>query len=112
MTRRKKRRKITKAQAQKIHFKKRMLERFNLRINRHDIKDIVECIHQGTNVVSTKKLTNRVFVYRMVYCGHQINIYFDRVRQVPITAKTPDMDDVSYSGITSKKDLYYDAHMV
>ena len=84
--------------AQKAHFKQRMLERFDIVVNRHDIRHLVEDIRAGNNILYSDKLSCRLTEYTMIFMGIRCNILYDRTRGVPVTAKTMDMVSVSYSG--------------
>ena len=75
-----------------------MQERFDTIINRHDIRHLIENIRSGDNVISSKRLSNRVYVYTMIFMGKKCNVFYDRVRSVPVTVKTIDMSVESYSG--------------
>jgi len=96
-----KKKQLTKAQCSKIHFKESFKERFGITINRHDIRQLVEDISRR-RVRKTEQLSNRVFAHTMTFKGKECVVLFDRMRQVPVTALTTDMEYVSYSGSSSK----------
>jgi len=90
--------KFTKKQAQKAHFKNRLKERFDIIVNRHDIRELVEDIQTGNNIINSERLSSRVTVHTMLFMGKKMKILYDRMRKVPITVKTIDMTFDSYSG--------------
>jgi hypothetical protein len=75
------------------HFKSRMLERYNITVNRELYKQIKESIESGEDNSLTKfikKDTNRVYLYQLNIEGKEILIYFDRRRREIITALPED----------------------
>jgi DNA replicative helicase MCM subunit Mcm2 (Cdc46/Mcm family) len=97
--------KLTKKQAEKIHFKKRVLERFDITINRHDIRELIEDIQAGNNIIKSERLSSRVTLHTMIFMKKRMNILYDRMRKVPITAKTMDM--VSKNSIDYETEQIY-----
>ena len=79
------------------HFKKRMLERFGLTINRNDIREITNWILNGDNVLSEEKKSSRVTKYRVIFKQNDCFVLFDHVRNVPMTTYSAknksDIDD-------------------
>ena len=79
-----------------------MQERFDVVINRHDIRHLVENIRAGDNIFQSQRLSNRLSVHTIMFMGKKCNILYDRNRGVPVTVKPLDMEFDSYSGSTSK----------
>ena len=94
-----KNKKLTKTQSCRIHFKKRVQERFGVCINRKDIASLVRDIINEDNVFFHTKLTNRVELYDMVFCKKRMKIIFDKKRQVPVTALTTDMNTTKFGDL-------------
>jgi hypothetical protein len=88
---------MTKTQSSKIHFKKRFKERFGIEINRNDIRELVSNIKEGSNVIKSDILSLRVTAYTMIFKRKRCVILYDKIRKVPVTALTMDMDYTSYS---------------
>lgn len=89
--------KMTKTQASKIHFKNRFKERFGVQINRNDIRELVSDIKEGANIIKSDRLSLRVTAHTMIFKRKRCVILYDKVRKVPVTALTIDMDYTSYS---------------
>lgn len=86
---RKKKAKKSKKGGEKIHFKKRFMERFGEEINRHDIKEIVDNIQSGDNVTFVRRDSNRVTLFRTRVKGHVCIIVYDSDRGAPVSCWAP-----------------------
>jgi hypothetical protein len=86
-----KKKKLSKKASCKIHFKKRVQERLGLKINRHDIRELIDNILRKTSVISWEPKTNRVTRYNVIFKEKHCQIFFDEIRKVPITVLTNDM---------------------
>lgn len=75
---------MTKKQAQQIHAKRRALERYELKLNRFDMKEIRRIIHAG-KAFKINDETNRIRSYYLEYKEKWIKIIFDRSRQTVVT---------------------------
>lgn len=83
---------MTKTEACRIHIKRRFKERFGLDINRHDIRDLVDDIQKGNNILYAKRLTSRVTAFNMNFKNTRCVVLYDKNRKVPVTVLTPDME--------------------
>lgn len=72
---------------QRIHAKQRLEERYDLKLNRHDIKVLVSKIQCG-NARFIRKQSNRVTHWMVNYLGKEIHLVYDKKRQNIITALT------------------------
>ena len=83
---------MDKTKACRAHIKKRFRERFGIEINRHDIMELVTNIQNGDNVIRSRKMTNRVTAFDMNFKSNRCVVIYDKIRKVPVTVFTTDMD--------------------
>lgn len=78
---------MTKAQSERVHAKRRCMERYGLEINRHDIRDIVGMIQSGDRTKATKKedQSQRVSVWIVKFRGIDVKVVYDRVRKTLVS---------------------------
>jgi len=79
-----KKNKLTKAQAQRIHAKRRARERYDMRLNRADLDCIVVLIKSGQSVLMSHK-SNRVKEHLVIYNDTIMRVIYDSKRQNVIT---------------------------
>lgn len=83
--------KPSKVTCQKIHCKKRCLERFGFEPNRETFRTWVEAIQKG-HVKLVYRQSNRVAIYDYNHYGHKMRLVYDKSRKVVCTVLTQDMD--------------------
>jgi hypothetical protein len=67
------------------HFQQRVLERFGLKLTKHDIRFIVKTIQQQEGDF-VKRLTNRKTKWKIEYQGVKFVVVYNNKRHIPITA--------------------------
>lgn len=72
---------------QRIHTKQRLEERYDLKLNRHDLKTLVSKIQRG-DAKFLRRQSNRVTHWMVNYLGKKILLVYDKKRQSIITALT------------------------
>lgn len=82
-------RRVTKTEAQRIHFKRRFLERHGITLNRHDIRHIAASLRDGKGKLISKQ-TNRVSIVAINFREEEYVIIYDRQRQTPVTVLPKD----------------------
>lgn len=82
---------MNKAEACRIHIKRRFKERFNIDVNRHDLSVLSKDIQNEDNVVRKQKLTNRITAFDMIFKGKRCVVIYDVWRKVPVTVLTKEM---------------------
>lgn len=81
-----KRKKLSKAESQRAHFKKRLTERYGYEINRQGQQQIVQRIQDGCAQL-IKHQTNRVSVYHVcLEDGPMAYVVYDHQRKTLVTA--------------------------
>lgn len=83
--------KTDKKFSERQHFKKRLKERFDITVNRHDLKDLVSNILSGTNVTKLMKQSNRIATFRTRIKDKSVIVVFDKIRKAPVTCLTQKM---------------------
>tara|TARA_R110002020_G_scaffold457122_2_gene673932 strand:+ start:3098 stop:3418 length:321 start_codon:yes stop_codon:yes gene_type:complete len=83
--------KVDKSVNQKIHCKKRCLERFGFEPNRHTFREWVEAIQNG-KAKPIYKQSQRVTIFDYNHYGHKMRLVYDNKRKVVCTTLTQDMD--------------------
>lgn len=76
--------KRTKESCELIHFKKRMIERQGLVLNKEQINEICKLIQNGHSTF-VKKQTNRIVLHDISYNGKVLRIVYDKLRKIPVT---------------------------
>lgn len=86
---RSKRNKTDKKKAQKIHAKRRALQRYSIELNKSLHKD---WIHQIQNGVAkfVERQSNRISVYEILVEGKIIPVVYDKIRKNIVTVLPPD----------------------
>ena len=75
---------MNKTQCQRIHAKRRAYERFDLELNRHQLRDLVQQIQNG-KAEHIESQTNRVSIKRVTFEGKKYTVAYDKTRQTIIT---------------------------
>lgn len=74
-----------KDKGQRIHFKKRLFERYGLNINREEMTDLVKQITDG-KAYFVRKSTNRISIFIVTYQGKEITVAYDKGRKQVVSA--------------------------
>lgn len=77
-------RRKTKKRCQRIHSKKRALERYNLVLNRFDFREIIKIIHSG-KTLEAYSISNRVTVHKLIYADILLRVVYDKMRKEIVT---------------------------
>jgi hypothetical protein len=83
--------KLTKAQAERVHAKKRAKERYNLDLNRFDLREIIQQISLKQAKLLENK-TNRLALYQIDVKGISCKVIYDRQRKQIVTFLRPTMN--------------------
>lgn len=73
-----------KAVCQRAHAKKRLAQRFDLQINRFQIRDLVAQIQQGKTRLLEKQ-SNRISVQLVIYSERKLAVVYDKERKTIVT---------------------------
>ncbi len=79
-----------KKQNQKIHAKKRALERFDLNLTNDDLIHIGAKIKKGESIY-IRKMSNRVKLHQVEYNGQILKVVYDKLRHQVVSFLTEDM---------------------
>lgn len=79
---RKKRKPLTKKQSERIHFKRRLYQRFGLKISRNDYRQIIKQIKLNDKAVYLNSRTSR---HNIKFKGYNFDVIYDRKRKEVIT---------------------------
>jgi catabolite regulation protein CreA len=82
-------RKRDKKYDQRIHFKKRVKQRYDLEINRFVYQQLVDQIQDG-QAEFIQKQSNRISVFWVMYDDIRIRVIYDKSRKTLVTALPPD----------------------
>jgi hypothetical protein len=93
MSKRKKNNRPDKSVCQKLHCKKRCLERFGFEPNRESFRVWITAIQKG-HATFVYKQSNRVSIFDYNHYGHKLRLVYDSVRKVVCTVLTQDMDPI------------------
>ena len=77
--------KKNKAQAQRIHAKKRALERYDLDLNREKLEEIVKRIQSGVGIRMVLRQSLRISHYEMTVQEKLVRVVYDRQRKTVVT---------------------------
>lgn len=80
---------LNKSGMQRLHFKKRVEERFGISVNRHDCREIINLIRLGKTKPVQRK-SNRVCVHQLEWKGETMNVVYDNLRGQIVTALFPE----------------------
>lgn len=69
----------TKLKCERLHCKRRAMERFNLALNHKDMAEMVKLI-QTQKAVFIRKRTNRITLWRLNYRDNEMMIVYDNKR--------------------------------
>lgn len=83
-----------KAHSQRIHAKKRALERCGVNLNRHDMRELVTSIQKG-HFSLLEKQSNRVSVFKAKIDEEYYPVVYDRQRKTIVTVLPKDAYDDS-----------------
>lgn len=76
---------MKKAKCQKLHFKKRIRERYGENFSEQDIKNIIRLIQEDkATLIETQ--SNRVSKFKVIYKNVEIDVCYDKNRKTLITA--------------------------
>lgn len=81
--------KKSKSQAQRIHAKRRALQRYDLALNREQLDALVKRIQTGDNVTFVLKQSNRISHYELEIEGKKVRVVYDRERHNIVTFLPP-----------------------
>ncbi len=87
-------RNLTKRQCEAIHSKRRALERYNLSLNRHDLRDIVSMITNNQATFLLKESNTRSH-WLVVYKEKKLKLVYDKPRKMIITFLPLEEENVS-----------------
>jgi len=73
----------TKAKAQKIHFNRRLIQRYGIEINKNEYAQLSEVARQNTN---STKITNRLKKTTIKIKGVKVDVVYDKFRRTLATA--------------------------
>lgn len=82
------RRKVTKSECERIHVKRRFLERFGINLTRQKRLSIISMILQN-RATFIKKESNRVSLFDVDFENQVIRVAYDRLRKELVTALVP-----------------------
>jgi len=77
--------KKNKAQCQRVHAKKRALERYDLDLNRDALEEIVSRIQNGVGIKMVLKQSLRISHYEMTVQEKLVRVVYDRSRKTVVT---------------------------
>jgi ribosomal protein L2 len=77
-------RKLTKAQSQTVHFKRRSSERLGIDLNRHVRRELINKIQRG-NLKFIKKQSLRVSIFEAEIEGKICHLVYDKNRKKLVT---------------------------
>jgi len=80
---------MSKKTSERMHFKRRMQERFGITLTTSQCKDIVDIIKKGTTKI-VRRESLRVFVYEMKIQDKLVHVVYDKVRKTPVSALLPE----------------------
>jgi hypothetical protein len=75
---------VSKIKAERLHARRRALERYNLVLFNEDLKAIAQRINRGEGVM-VRRQSLRVSVHELEVKGQRTLIVYDRQRHTPIT---------------------------
>lgn len=76
---------VTKAKAQKVHFKNRVKQRYGLEINRLHRIEMIKMIHEG-KVKFLEHQSRRVSKFQINFNGVNMIVIYDKYRKTLVTA--------------------------
>lgn len=84
---------VTKKAAQNLHAKRRAEQRFGVKLNKIDIRQIVTNIQEKRDCVSfVKKLSNRLSVWKVKFNEQEAFALFDKSRKNIVTFMPTDFE--------------------
>jgi hypothetical protein len=81
---------MTKLSCERLHCKRRALERFGLRLNRKDLINMVTLIKRGEGKF-LKRRSNRVTLWKINYKDNDMIAVYDKLRNNIITVMKGDI---------------------
>lgn len=75
----------SKKVAQRIHARRRLQERYNISLNRHQIRDIVAMVKNAKGVKTISRQSLRTSVKEVTYQGHLLRFVYDHNRGTIVT---------------------------
>lgn len=85
-------RKKPKSQSERIHFKRRLRERYGIRINRNAYRELVDRVLLGETTYIFKQSNTRT-IHRMIICNKSVIVVYDSMRRELVTALPPDLTE-------------------
>ena len=91
----------TREQSQRIHFKRRLEERYGITCNRNIYRFLLNQVHGG-DARFLKKQSNAKIIYEVYFCGDPIWVAYDKERREFRTALVLGckLREVDYNGRT------------
>lgn len=74
----------TKLKCERLHCKRRALERFNLSLNHKDMAEMAKLI-QTQKAEFIRKRSNRITLWRMNYRGNEMTVVYDNKRHAVVS---------------------------
>lgn len=74
----------SKKMCEKIHAKRRAKERYDLSLNRHDLRKLIKLV-QACKGIFIRKRSNRVSNWLINYQGKDLLVSYDKIRKTIIT---------------------------
>jgi hypothetical protein len=81
----------SKKKAQKIHAKRRVMERYNLSLKNKDLYSIGQKIIKGESCFK-RKINNRLKVHEVEYGGQILKVVYDSIRHTVVTFLNENME--------------------
>lgn len=93
---------MNKTESQRIHAKKRLAQRFGMKVNREMYAQINQIILSG-NSKPLSRQSNRVTIHQVTIAGHLMKVAYDKLRHQIITVMYMDrrLRDRGETGHTS-----------
>lgn len=76
------------------HARRRLRERFGLRVSEQDVQQLSVQIGNATSSFTRlENQSNRVSIWRGTFAGHEMVLVYDKARNAVVSALTPEMWD-------------------
>jgi hypothetical protein len=80
---------MNKKTSERMHFKKRMRQRFGIELTTSQCKDIADFIKRG-KAKFIRRESLRVVIHEMEIQGKLVHVVYDKERQTPVSALLPE----------------------
>jgi hypothetical protein len=87
------RKRNSKAEAERKHFKRRMIERLGVEINRQKLRELLELLHTG-QLKFVHKQSNRISWFEAEIEGQIVHLVYDKDRKTFVTVLYPEKDTI------------------